>query len=123
MTQQWADKLSFAQDLAHSGNKYKGIRVGENIAMKWTSNKAVYRPDEVCDQWYNEVKNFQQGRHFNFFTSGGCHFTQMVWRNSTEIGVGRSQAKDGRSIVVISYFPPGNVMGEFISNVLPVHDV
>ncbi|CAG5135158.1 unnamed protein product, partial [Candidula unifasciata] len=120
MAQKWADELAQTQDLAHSGYKLRGVRIGENIAMKWTSNNAVYKPQEVCDQWYSEVRNHQFGVEPTVLTAG--HFTQMVWRNSTEIGVGRSQAKDGRSIVVVNYYPPGNVIGEFTVNVLPPDD-
>ncbi|XP_059149238.1 Golgi-associated plant pathogenesis-related protein 1-like [Physella acuta] len=119
LTQGWADKLATLPELAHSGNKYKGTRIGENIAMKWTYNKSMYKPQEVCDQWYSEVRNFVFGVEPTSPIVTAGHFTQMVWRNSTEIGVGRSQARDGRSIVVVSYFPPGNVVGEFTTNVLP----
>ncbi|KAK0065829.1 Golgi-associated plant pathogenesis-related protein 1 [Biomphalaria pfeifferi] len=122
MTQQWADKLAVSEDLAHSENKYKGSRVGENIAMKWASNKAIYKPQEVCDTWYSEVRKFNFGAEPTGPIETAGHFTQMVWRNSTEIGVGRSQARDGRSIVVVSYFPPGNVAGQFQSNVLPAQE-
>jgi len=117
MAQQWADNLSHSKDLAHSGNKYKGVRIGENIAMKWTHNKSQYTPLEVCEQWYSEVRDHDFDFEPSVLTAG--HFTQMVWRNSTLIGVGRSQSKDGRSIVVVNYSPPGNVIGEFSMNVLP----
>ena len=46
------------------------------------------------------------------------HFTQLVWKDSKEMGVGRSQSKDGTWIAVANYLPPGNVIGEYPKNVL-----
>ncbi|GBO14009.1 hypothetical protein AVEN_150418-1 [Araneus ventricosus] len=51
-------------------------------------------------------------------TSHG-HFTQMVWRNSTEFGVGKARSRCGKVIVVANYKPGGNVIGEFQDNVFP----
>jgi len=120
MCQQWADRLATSQDLSHSGSKYRGVRVGENVAMKWTENKEQYKPIEVCDQWYSEVRKHDFTSEPTTLSAG--HFTNMVWRNSTMIGVGRSQAADGRSFVVVQYYPPGNVIGEFLFNVTPLQD-
>lgn len=50
------------------------------------------------------------------------HFTQVVWRASTEIGVGATSftnSLNSRSTVVcINYRPPGNYAGQFEQNVL-----
>lgn len=118
MAQQWADALTQERELSHHTFKLRGVRIGQNIAMKWTPNSAIYEPEELCDQWYREHKDFDFGVEPTELRAG--HFTQMIWKNSTEIGVGRAQAKDGRAIVVVNYFPPGNVIGEFNMNVLPM---
>ncbi|GFO49405.1 venom allergen 5 [Plakobranchus ocellatus] len=117
LAQQWADTLAQSKDLSRHNFKYKGTRIGQSITMKWAPNRATYDPEELCDQWYRECRDFDFGVEPTELKAG--HFTQMVWKNSTEIGVGRSQARDGRSIVVVNYFPPGNVIGEFNANVLP----
>lgn len=54
------------------------------------------------------------------FYSG--HFTQVVWKGSKEIGVGKAVAKDGKHIVVASYRPAGNLIGTYAANVLPPKD-
>lgn len=41
------------------------------------------------------------------------HFTQIVWKDSIEIGIGKAGG-----IVVINYNPAGNWDGEFKANVL-----
>ena len=50
------------------------------------------------------------------------HFTQVVWKGSKEIGVGKAQGRDGKTIVVASYRPAGNMVGSFRDNVLPPKD-
>lgn len=57
------------------------------------------------------------------FSSQTGHFTQVVWKASTEIGVGIATYPDAtygrRSVVAINYRPPGNYLGQFEQNVLP----
>ena len=47
------------------------------------------------------------------------HFSQVVWKDSKEIGVGRSKTKDGKIVVVTNYRPAGNITGSYTTNVLP----
>ena len=48
------------------------------------------------------------------------HFSQVVWKGSQEIGVGKAISSDGRkAIVVCNYFPAGNYKGRHAENVLP----
>lgn len=56
--------------------------------------------------------------HVLLFPAG--HFTQVVWKSSTEVGVGK--ATDGKMTFVVGrYSPPGNLSnpGYFQENVLP----
>ena len=50
------------------------------------------------------------------------HFTQLVWKGSNEIGVGKAVSTDGKSIAVASYRPAGNFVGKYEQNVLPTKD-
>ena len=47
------------------------------------------------------------------------HFTQVVWRDSTELGVGMARNRNGEVYVVCNYNPAGNFLGSFTENVLP----
>lgn len=67
--------------------------------------------------WYDEVRlyNFRnQG-----FSMNTAHFTQLVWKNSKEVGFGLAQANDGVYYFVASYFPGGNMQGDYPRNVTP----
>ncbi|KAL7391529.1 hypothetical protein ABVT39_010616, partial [Epinephelus coioides] len=74
---------------------------------------------EVVDSWYNEIKNYNWSRPGYMSNIG--HFTQVVWKESTELGVG--MATDGKTVFVVGqYRPTGNMMGaeHFAENVLPL---
>jgi len=48
------------------------------------------------------------------------HFTQVVWKDSRELGVGRAFSDDEQRVfVVCNYFPAGNIIGRFAQNVFP----
>ena len=47
---------------------------------------------------------------------GTVHFTQVVWKGSTKLGVGMAKGKGGTTVVA-TYSPAGNVSGQFPANV------
>ncbi len=111
--QAWADKLAAEDRMYHrQPNKY-----GENIY--WISGGEV-DGSSVVDSWYSEIKYYNY-KNPGFGMSTG-HFTQVVWSGSTELGCGKSRSKRGGTYVVCNYNPPGNYMGMFDKNVLPVSD-
>lgn len=71
--------------------------------------------------FYNEIKFYDWNNPVFSMKTG--HFTQVVWKSSIEIGVGIATYPDQRyahrTVVCISYRPPGNVEGQFRQNVLP----
>ena len=52
-----------------------------------------------------------------FFFSG--HFTQVVWKDSQELGIARARTRDGKWLVVANYLPAGNFIGRYPDNVFP----
>ncbi|CAF5089453.1 unnamed protein product, partial [Rotaria sp. Silwood1] len=55
------------------------------------------------------------------FSSVTGHFTQVIWLGSTQLGIGIALTNDNRTAyVVANYYPPGNYLGQFGANVLPV---
>lgn len=59
--------------------------------------------------------DFKTGGH----QLGTDHFTQVVWKNSKELGMARAKSSDGRVYVVARYRPAGNDLNAFNDNVLP----
>ncbi|KAG2494949.1 hypothetical protein HYH03_006886 [Edaphochlamys debaryana] len=50
---------------------------------------------------------------------GTGHFTQVVWRGTTHIGIGAATTSSGSRVYVFHYKPAGNVIGHFPANVQP----
>nr|XP_022326648.1 cell wall protein PRY3-like isoform X2 [Crassostrea virginica] len=115
--QKWAEHLASTNSFQHSDCMHKGERLGENIACKWSSSGGDYSGKDVCDQWYSEISKHDFQNEPRSLGSG--HFTQMVWKASKEIGVGKAKTSGGKVIVVASYRPAGNLVGSFTENVRP----
>ncbi|XP_038638015.1 Golgi-associated plant pathogenesis-related protein 1-like [Scyliorhinus canicula] len=112
--QKWAEHLIDINSLQHSDTNY-----GENLWYKWSSDAKLPTGTEVSETWYNEIKKYD----FNdpSFKSGTGHFTQLVWKASTEVGAGCATDGKGTFMVVAVYKPAGNITnpGYFKDNVLP----
>ena len=88
--------------------------MGQNIAYK---SGAEYKGQEAVDSWYSEEHNYDYNRPG--FRSNTGHFTQLVWKSTTHVGVGRA-IKGSTTFVVANYVPAGNITnaGQFEANVL-----
>lgn len=111
--QQWAEILARDDRFTYRQNS----KYGENLYCLWSSDRhAKPNPKDVCRSWYEEVKQYA----FNVEPRGvikGGQFTQMVWKGTKELGVGLGQTRSGKVIVVCTYYPRGNVLGQFVANV------
>ena len=77
---------------------------------------------EMVQRWYDEVKNYDFDKGGPKSRSGPYkHFSQMIWANSAELGVGTAVSKRYGFITVARYRPSGNEgdFAEFIKNVPP----
>ncbi|KZC10632.1 Golgi-associated plant pathogenesis-related protein 1 [Dufourea novaeangliae] len=113
-SQDWANILATRGRLEHRAN----IDYGENLYCMWSSNpKTVVNGDEPVNEWYAEEAQHQYGKEPTTLKTG--HFTQVVWKDSTELGVGMARNRNGEVYVVCNYNPAGNFLGSFTENVLP----
>jgi pathogenesis-related protein 1 len=101
--QQWADHLAATATFSHRPNN----QYGENIFM----GSSNYAPLDASEGWYSEKKDYTYGK---FTGKGGTgHYTQMVWQNTTQVGVGVAISASGDIYVVANYAPAGNYIGEY----------
>lgn len=111
-SQKWAEKLASSELLEHSGSH----QYGENLYYCWNSDpKVVMKGNEPVESWYSEVKTHKYGGKPRTNETG--HFTQVVWKDTKELGVGVAKSKSGKVFVVTNYSPPGNFIGKYKENV------
>ncbi len=120
----WSDELAeasqkWAQHLTengchpgHSGGKY-----GENIyiAGPATSSDGSTKmqnitAQNVVDKWGDEIKDYDYSDNSCHDVCG--HYTQVVWKATTEVGCGMATCEDKSQIWVCQYTPAGNMVGE-----------
>ena len=75
-------------------------------------------PEDICKEWYNENKFYNYD--IDKFQKKAIHFTQIVWKNTTEVGFAFTSKKSKKCIGVALYYPAGNIFDEFKDNVKPI---
>ncbi|MGB5900521.1 MAG: CAP family protein [Geitlerinemataceae cyanobacterium] len=110
--QEWADYLASlgGDELEHAENTGQG----ENL---WMGTAGFFSYTEMVTSWGEEQQNFIGGTFPDVSATGNWsdvgHYTQMVWRETTQVGCGMATA-GGNNILVCRYSPPGNFVGEFV---------
>ncbi|HEX4077264.1 MAG TPA: CAP domain-containing protein [Rhizomicrobium sp.] len=115
----WSDSLAasalvWARHLANEVHalKHSGAPgVGENLAM-WSAGRASLT--KLVDLWGAEKQYFIEAQFPDVSRIGNwqavAHYTQMIWRDTTEVGCGLATG-GGNDFLVCQYTPQGNFMG------------
>ncbi|CAF1385927.1 unnamed protein product [Adineta ricciae] len=116
IAQQYAEKLAATDTFEHSGATFHGEWMGENIYTAWSSESVLNTPgDKAVTKWYNEISDYDWNNPTS--SSGTGHFTQVVWKASTRLGIGRAVSASNKIYVVANYFPGGNFNNAYEENV------
>ncbi|XP_019643203.1 PREDICTED: peptidase inhibitor 16-like [Branchiostoma belcheri] len=88
--------------------------------LAWSRSGAGV-PRYFVEQWYNEVERYDFGdKSGNFGQSSTGHFSQVVWKETEELGVGMAKRENSNGMtkymMVCNYSPPGNMLGAFRDN-------
>ncbi|MDH5672564.1 MAG: CAP domain-containing protein [Myxococcales bacterium] len=123
---QWSDDLAavaarWAEHLAERGcglRHSSDCRYGENLA--WFGGFEASPSQVVEEGWASEKLCYRYGAFLqgdecsaDCNASGGCgHYTQMVWRDSREVGCAVTRCSDNSEVWVCNYAPVGNIVGQ-----------
>ena len=120
MAQNYAQILAQRQTLQHSKNRNlkgkEGEYVGENLYYFSAYPVLEYKCGSMSESWYEEIKDydFNTGKSKNGGVVG--HFTQLIWKNTKEVGFGIG-FNGNILIAVANYYPGGNFNDEELKNV------
>jgi len=108
--QQWADHLASSRcGMQHRPRSGKWRQqYGENLFI---GSAGHYGTADAVRAWAREKSSYRGGAiHASGFADIG-HYTQMVWRESRQIGCATARCRNNL-IVVCNYDPPGNFVGQ-----------
>jgi uncharacterized protein YkwD len=100
--QEWANKLAATGQFEHRKNG----GYGENLY--WGQGRAA-SPSNVVSSWASEASDYN-------YSNNNCrdvcgHYTQIVWKNTTEVGCAVAKVRN-EEYWVCNYNPPGNYVGQ-----------
>ena len=94
-------------------SEYENNPIGQNFNI---TLKSVPNGAEVTDNWYSKVSNYDFSR--SGYSSQASEFTQVVWKNTKKIGCAYA-CESILCFAICLYYPCGNYIGQFGTNVLP----
>ena len=109
IAQKTADNFDILEESNFQIENYNNKPLGINYE-KFNENNLKIK--DICEKWIKEgnkkqIKNFSKIKHF----------TQIIWKNTEEIGIGYSELNNKEKILVILYYPAGNIFEEFNENI------
>ena len=109
--QSWADHLASIDRLEHAGGDVNP-NDGENLAA---GSAGGYTDGQLAQLWADEKSYFVYGTFPDVSSDGNWanvgHYTQMIWRNTTQVGCAHS-SNGSNDFLVCRYSPSGNYTGE-----------
>lgn len=93
-------------ELEHSNGPY-----GENIALGYGTFSGV----DAVKLWASEQPNYDYAANtcVQNVDDGQClHYTQIVWKDTTQLGCGSAKCKNGWVFITCNYAPFGNIIGQ-----------
>ena len=120
---QWAEQLRRSNNCRMRHRPYSGRfaqQYGENLfwvdPKRWSDGRVEqhrFTPAMVTNAWADEERDYR-------YRSNRCkrgkicgHYTQIVWRDTSEIGCARVACRDQSQLWVCNYNPPGNWNGQW----------
>jgi len=131
----WSDSLeakakNLANKLKLKGCSMSHSSTGENLywasakmsatskdaSGNWVWENTVQAVDDkkVTNSWADEKQWFDYNKNkCNAPAGKACgHYTQVVWKSTTELGCGNAVCSDSSQVWVCNYAPAGNIVGE-----------
>lgn len=121
-SQDWANHLASnnrcrMQHRSHAGRNPR--QYGENLfwasPLSWSDGRVEPQrisAAEVANEWAIEAQHYHYGSNSCRRGEQCGHYTQMVWRDTQQVGCAMTLCPDQGQIWVCSYNPTGNWIGQ-----------
>jgi hypothetical protein len=110
--QAWADYEASLDRSFHSPGNFRDY-------AETTAESGPHNPIDVnatlipmLNFWINEKQNYHGGPLTEENWRTISHYTQLVWRTTTEIGCGMATSSNGNDFLVCRFLPMGNYIGQ-----------
>ena len=128
----WSEKLEeqaliYAKILARKDEKkrmkHSQTNNGENMTYSYSAeiiNKVItptFSRTPLADAslgWYEEINDYRYSKVKKIRIGPPIgHYTQMVWKDTKQVGIAYAISKKGSVYVVARYYPSGNFIGQY----------
>jgi len=111
----WSDDLAagaqaWANHMAETGQFEHDPNAGAGENLFGGSGRDFSYSDGVAD-WVGEKKNYNGENIGDGDFSAYGHYTQVIWPETTQVGMGSAKGSNGWTYVVGRYSPQGNITG------------
>ncbi|CAA6822465.1 MAG: SCP-like extracellular [uncultured Thiotrichaceae bacterium] len=116
-SQEWANTLknNNACRMRHRPNNPYGENLSWASPVSWSDGKRSIQQlssADVVNGWGNEDKFYNYQRNSCQQGQQCGHYTQMVWKDTTQVGCAVAICQDFSQVWVCNYNPPGNYIGK-----------
>ena len=101
LAQKFADNYDSSEESNFIIDNYNEKQLGINYKI---FNGDISKINTICESWINEGNP-----NFNKYKSKTKHFSQMISKNTREIGIGYSELNNKEKIFIVYYYPAGDI--------------
>ena len=102
LAQKFADNYDSSEESNFIIDNYNEKQLGINYKI---FNGDISKINTICESWINEGNP-----NFNKYKSKTKHFSQMISKNTREIGIGYSELNNEKKIFIVYYYPAGDIL-------------
>ena len=102
LAQKFADNYDSSEESNFIIDNYNEKQLGINYKI---FNGDISKINTICESWINEGNP-----NFNKYKSKTKHFSQMISKNTREIGIGYSELNNKEKIFIVYYYPAGDIL-------------
>ena len=102
LAQKFADNYDSSEESNFIIDNYNEKQLGINYKI---FNGDISKINTICESWINEGNP-----NYNKYKSKTKHFSQMISKNTREIGIGYSELNNEEKIFIVYYYPAGDIL-------------